>query len=116
MSLEEFCCLPRFRNFYSQYLFAFNLSHFDFIGLTETYDDRLTAFCHCFHLENNHQWLVNHSSIKNSLVKNHNPNREGHSYDIDPALQQIIEQYNQKDYQLYQQACQINERLIKEFL
>ena len=43
-SLEDFCFSPATRNFYAQFLWSFPLELFDFIGITESFDEDLQVF------------------------------------------------------------------------
>ena len=43
-TLEEFCLHPKFRNLYTQYFFAFHLESFEFIGITEFYNEDYRFF------------------------------------------------------------------------
>ncbi|MFL5342601.1 MAG: hypothetical protein ACJ8F7_20910 [Gemmataceae bacterium] len=43
-SVERFCLGPELRNLYCQFLWAFPLENFEFIGVTEYYDEDLTYF------------------------------------------------------------------------
>jgi hypothetical protein len=105
LSLEQFCRLPRFWNFYHQYLFRFKLENFSFIGLIENYEQSLTLFCKQFHIE----------KPVSVLFENQNSSRSGKTYDICPSLRHYIEKKNQKDYQLYYQAQRLHEALLNKF-
>ena len=40
-SLEKFCFSPKMHNFYTQFLWSFPLELFDYIGITESFDEDL---------------------------------------------------------------------------
>lgn len=104
MSLEQFCQLPRFWNFYSKYLFNFDIANFSFIGLTENYDQSFNSFCRMFNIENSEPLLR----------QNHNIHRKGEKYDIPQSLRQYIEKKNKKDYQIYALAQRLNAKLLTD--
>ena len=47
-TLEQFCLSPSFQNLYHQYLWAFPLHYFSFIGVTEFYEEDLRYFADHF--------------------------------------------------------------------
>ncbi len=47
-SLEQFCLAPELRNIYSEFLWAFPLQQFDFIGITEEFEEDFRYFCTLF--------------------------------------------------------------------
>jgi hypothetical protein len=47
-SFEQFCFSPQMRNFYAHFLWSFPLDLFDFIGITERFDEDLQAFGRIF--------------------------------------------------------------------
>ncbi len=92
-SLERFALGPEMRNVYGQYLWHFNVSRFDFIGITERYADDLAEFAERF--------LEGHAVLRTALA---NPDRDGEAYDIPARLRERIEAYHADDVALYQRA------------
>ncbi|MHC4336946.1 MAG: hypothetical protein ACYSTG_03215, partial [Planctomycetota bacterium] len=88
-TLEQFCLSPRFRNLYGQYLWAFPLEYFDFIGVTEYYEEDLTYFG------------KEHLSGALKSEKLNTANSETTTYSIDSALRKRIESYHEQDMALY---------------
>ncbi len=94
-SLERFCLGPEMRNIYSQFLWGFSLSRFDFIGITEFYETEIEQFSR----------LILGVSLENQW-KNINPKGVRHAHIDDPELRQNIEEYHRVDMKLYSQALQ----------
>lgn len=92
-SLERFCLSPEMRDTYSQFLWGFPLSRFDFIGIAEHYERDLEFF--------NRHVLGVHLPI---LYANANPNRERYRERLDGALRARIQEYHERDMRLYRQA------------
>ena len=92
-SLERFCLGPEMRNLYSQYLWGFPVKRFDFIGITERYEQDLARFAHRF------MWGT--ASIVHTLA---NPSKTGWSYDVDPVFRKRIERHHAADMRLYRWA------------
>ncbi len=91
-SIENFCFCKELRNLYYQFLWGFPIDNFDFIGVTEFYDQDLLYFCELFL----------HSKPE---VKHLNVNlTTGGKYKIKDSLRNQIEQYHEKDVNLYQLA------------
>lgn len=91
-SLERFCFAPELRNFYSQFLWGFPLSRFDFIGVTEYYEDDLRFFSEKFFKVR----LVVHR-------ENINRNKENEVYPVDSNFRSRVEAYHKQDMTLYHQ-------------
>ncbi|CAH9017715.1 sulfotransferase family protein [Candidatus Nitrosacidococcus sp. I8] len=95
--LEQFLLSKEHRNFQAKFLWRFSLMQFDFIGLTEHFNDSIKMLRIIFPL------------FKNLTIReeNANPNRVGNSYLISPKLAKQFKQQNQQDYALYHQAIDI---------
>jgi len=96
-SLERFCLSTELRNFYSQFLWAFPLKRFDFIGITEYYETEIEYFSKEF---------LGHSL--NVHRKNINPRKETTSYFAEnlPLKEEIIN-YHSQDVKLYNWALNL---------
>ena len=92
-SLERFCLAPQLRNLYSQYLWGFPPSRFDFIGITERYESDLAAFARRF--------LPGAATAERARV---NTERGDASYPVDPELRTRIERHHADDMRLYRWA------------
>ncbi|HWB61036.1 MAG TPA: sulfotransferase domain-containing protein [Chthoniobacteraceae bacterium] len=89
-SLERFCLGPEVRNIYSQFLWGFPLSNFDFIGITEYYAEDLDWFARRY---------LGGPAVAASL----NRAKPGAKVaEIDGALRRKIEEHHAEDVGLYQ--------------
>jgi hypothetical protein len=93
-SLERFCLGPELRNLYGQFLWGFPLEFFDFIGITEFYDEDLLFF--------SRKYLGVH-------LETHRENDGGNKgqYQVDPSFRQQIEAYHAYDMSLYKRALDV---------
>lgn len=91
-SLEDFCLSDKYRNIYTQYLWGFPLENFDFIGITEYFDDDFIWF------------TKNWFSIE---VKPERLNTTGIPIDVDPDLKIAFESFHKKDMNLYNRALEM---------
>ena len=95
-TLERFCLGPEFKNFYSQFLWGFPVKRFDFIGITEHYEQELKYFS---------------THILKSDIEEHseniNPDNPRKSYFEDNDLRLKIEAYHSKDVAFYRRALEI---------
>ena len=97
-SLEDFCFSKELRNCYAQFLWAFPLERFDFIGITESYAEDLTAFSKRFlGVELPHREENVGSSV-------------GRRYSLEPALRRRIEDFHAADMDLYERALEMRRR------
>jgi hypothetical protein len=94
-SLERFCLGPELRNFYSQFFWGFPLSRFDFIGITEYYQDDLRLFSEKFL-----------GVCLPVYRENTNDDKQDGVYRIDGELRAKIEAYHEKDMALYHQIIE----------
>jgi hypothetical protein len=99
-TLEQFCLSPQFRNLYSQYLWAFPLRYFDFIGITEHFEEDLAYFS-----ENYLSGMLNHYQINTANTKTTKSS-------IDSTLRKKIENYHNMGMDLYKRA--LNLRLTRQ--
>lgn len=93
-SLERFCLGPELRNIYGEMLWGFPLEYFDFIGITEFYEDDFNYFAR--------HYLDSHM---NAQMLNVGDNK-GHPYQIDSHLRKEIEAFHGRDMHLYQRALE----------
>jgi hypothetical protein len=101
VGLDEFVELPHYHEVYHQYLWNFGIERFDFVGITERYDDSLRAFVAMYGL----------SDVQCRDHLNINPGKESACYDIPAALRARIAQRNRRDHVIYEQALAMNRRL-----
>lgn len=107
-SLERFLLSREHTNFQAKFLWRFPLSQFDFIGLTEYFDDSVKMLGCIFPL------------LKDLPIKaeNSNPqNTVGENYKLDSCLKSEFMRRNKLDYALYDQAAKLflaqKHRLLK---
>ncbi|NVO04070.1 MAG: hypothetical protein HXX09_15345 [Bacteroidetes bacterium] len=99
-SLKRFCLGPEVRNIYTQYLWGFPLEYFDFIGITEFYEEDL-------------QYFGKHFLNTSLEVQKLNVGNEGNGgYKIDPSFRKEIETFHAKDMELYQRALEMRQKRI----
>jgi hypothetical protein len=103
-TLQRFCLGREFRNIYSNYLWGFPLSRFDFIGITEHYDTELDYFSRAF--------MDGELTV---MRENANPARQEATYIDDPGLREKIEHWHGADLALYRQALAMRQRRLQAF-
>jgi hypothetical protein len=91
-SIERFCLGPEMRNLYWQFLWGFPIDYFDFIGITEFYEDDLAYF--------SQHHLGAHVQAKRLNVRNHS------AYQIDRSFRNEIEAFHDRDMELYRNALE----------
>ena len=99
-TFERFSLGPEMRNIYSQFLFAFPLEYFSFVGITESYDADFRFFADKF---------LGVSMEPDRLnVSSQNPDRSS----IVDSLRHEIERYHAKDMELYGRAVEMRLRRL----
>ena len=93
-TLEQFCLSPRFRNIYSQYLWGFPLENFDFIGITEHYEEDLRFF--------SKKYLSSDLEVKKCNVAP----KGAEVTSVDSDLFERIASYHSRDMALYRRALE----------
>lgn len=91
-SFERFALGPEMRNVYRQYLWGFEPARFDFIGITEHYEEDLA-------------WLarqLGRPAVRSTALVN--AERDRHGYPVDAGLRQRIEAHHAADVALYRWA------------
>lgn len=97
-SVERFCLSPELRNLYGQFLWGFPLEYFDFIGITEFYNEDLSYF--------SRQYLnTDLEPHRENLGKN-----EGGSYQIEASFRAKLEQFHAYDFELYRTALVMRQK------
>lgn len=94
-SLENFCLADELKNFYGTFLWAFPISNFDFIGITEFYQEDFSYFSR-------------HYFGREMAPERVNIGRPA-EYSIDSSLRKKIEGFHQQDMALYQYALEKRE-------
>jgi hypothetical protein len=97
-TLEQFCLSPRFRNIYCQYLWAFPFRRFDFIGITEHYENDLAYFSDHYLSGQLERHMLNTAATKTTKSS------------IDPLLLEKIEAYHKDDMDLYERALHLRQK------
>ena len=96
--IERFLLGDEHRNFQSQFLWRFNLSQFDFVGLAERYEESLRMLGAAIPL----------LADLNARKENVNPQRSPiDGYVVAPSLAAAFKQRNNLDYVLYDQALEL---------
>ena len=91
-SVERFCLGEEMRNMYDQFLWAFPVGYFDFIGVTEFYDEDLAAFA-CRYLGG--------PVAPQRLNSGTTPGLE---YELDAVLRRRVEDFHARDMTHYEYA------------
>jgi hypothetical protein len=99
-SLEQFCFEPAVKNMYGDLLWGFPLEYFDFIGITEFYNDDLEYFAR--------HYLNSQASAQMLNAGDNN----GRAYQIDSQLRKEIEAFHDRDMYLYQRALEMRQKRL----
>lgn len=102
-SLQRFCLSPELRNVYSQLLWGFPLERFDFIGITENYENDLHAFSSTY---------LGKKAPAHALNRRQSAESTDASSELTGSLRHDIEQWHAADMALYQRAVRAG-RLIQ---
>ena len=94
-SLERFCLGPELRDVYTQFLWAFPIEYFDFIGITEFYAEELAYF--------SSHYLKDSSGVWEERL-NTGSQRTGDFYEIAPSLRKEMEIFHARDMAIYEYA------------
>jgi len=94
-SIERFCLGPEVRNLYWQFLWGFPIDYFDFIGITEFYENDFAYFVQ-------HYLGCDHIEPKRLNVSG----KERGAYQIDRSFRNDIEAFHGRDIDLYQRALE----------
>jgi len=97
-SLGKYCLCEELRNVYHQFFWGFPLEYFDFIGITGHYQADFFYFCN--------RYLSPDIRIYRENVTNKNPGIPL----LDDSLRKEIEQFHQKDMDLYHRAIEMRNR------
>jgi len=100
-SLETFCFSEEYKNFYSKYLWNFPYDRFDFVGLTEFYEDDLRQFSERFLKTEAKAYRMN-CAVESKIA--------GHR--IDPGFRREVENFHSEDVALYNRALQEREQRV----
>jgi hypothetical protein len=101
--LERFCLGPEVRDLYWQYLWGFSIERFDFIGVTEFYEEDIEYFARHY-LETPVQAI--------RLNVGDNGDKEKGGYKIDVSFRKEIESFHARDMDLYQRV--LERRLVSQ--
>ena len=105
-TIEEFCELGHLQNIYAKLLWSFDLSWFDFVGITEDYAAGVEMFCRMFDLPGGA-----------TAIHNANPDKKiGLPYPIDRELRERIVQVNREDLDIYQRALARYRKMRRKWL
>lgn len=111
-SLEKFCLSNELKNFYNKWFWKFPIENFDFIGITEYFEEDLDFF-NSKYLGRLHLFFENNSFYPNT---NTNPQKDdNYSSLIAKSLLLSFRDFHSKDYEIYNQALKIRKDRIKKF-
>jgi hypothetical protein len=96
-TLEQFCFSKEMRNIYTTIFWGFPISRFDFVGITENYASDLSYFAA----------EILGSELPMSAA-NVNPQKTTDRYVEDEHLRSRLEQFHQKDMDLYRDALKVS--------
>lgn len=101
-TLEEFCFCDELRNIYQQFLWQFPIEKFDFIGITEHFDEDLRYFSEQFlQLEKLDIPTVNVNTGKHNNL-----------YQLNENVKDEIRKFHERDYEIYNYALSEREKRI----
>ena len=104
LSLEAFAALPEMRDVHARFLGEVPASALAFVGITERYDESIDLFRRAFY-----------PALPPATERvNANPDREGASYQLEPATREAIERLNEADMAVYAAALARFEQLLSE--
>ena len=96
-TIERFCLGPELRNHYWEKLWGFPLEYFDFVGITEFYDEDIAYFA---------RHILNSDTTATRLNVGEGG---GKPYSIDESFRRDIESFHEKDMALYQRALEMRQ-------
>lgn len=106
-TLERFCLEPYLKNYYSQFLWNFPIERFDFIGVTEHYEEDV-HYLFSRVLGEDKVFVPDHKV-------NANKDRTGSgSYVEDPDLRKRIEAFHDQDMRLYRMVLEKRRQRMAE--
>ena len=100
-SLERFCFSEEYKNLYSKYLWNFPYDRFDFVGLTEFYEDDLRYFSERF--------------LKTKLEAhklNCAVDAQAGRYEVETSFRREVEDFHSEDVALYKRALRVREQRV----
>jgi hypothetical protein len=93
-SVQRFCLGDEMRNTYAQFLWGFPVENFDFMGITEFYEEDLAYFAKRFLGVPVVPQRVNVGAA------------QGKEYELDEGLRRQIEAFHERDIEVYQRALE----------
>ncbi len=97
VGLRVFMRLPEVRNYYGRVLDGLPLEAFDFVGITERFDESVALY---------RRLLGGDADGPPAARRNTNPAQAGKAYEPSDDLRQLFTELNQADLALYQAAVQ----------
>jgi len=92
--VKRFCLGDEMRNSYAQFLWGFPIENFDFIGVTEFYEEDLVYFAERF------------LGVPVAPLRLNAGTAQGEEYELDAGLRRQIEAFHERDIELYQRALE----------
>lgn len=100
-TLEQFCLSPELRDVYSQYLWAFPIQRFDFIGVTEYYEEDLRYFSTTY---------LGKSAAPRRVNQRLDAPEGGMDVELPSRLRQKVAAFHAADLALYAHALELRHR------
>lgn len=99
LSPQAFCEKPEFQNIYAKYFTDFALDNFDFIGITERYQESLEALSTKLSIPLPVEYADKNSNAQKPL---------GHYYEITDEFRKYLTSLNSLDMEIYAEAVAAN--------
>jgi hypothetical protein len=104
-SLEKFCLSEEMKNLYGKYLWRFPIDKFEFIGITEYFEDDVSYFINKY---------LEDFEMEDIPKRNMNPNSNGlYSEKISKELLSKIRSFHSEDYEMYEFAMEKRKERMK---
>lgn len=111
-TLERFCLSPDLQNLYSQFLWGFRLERFDFIGLTEHFEDDFAIFTRHFLGAAMPVPQINTNKDRTTPLTCSDTTGNAPLYDLNPDLRHRINAFHARDAALYQHALTLRSAIL----
>ena len=104
-SLRRFCLAEELRDIYSRILWGFPLKRFDFVGITEFFQEDVAFFTKQMF-----------GRVLEVNASNLNPDQKENMYSVDKILQREIEHFHKRDMAIYREALRLRNSREKTLL
>jgi hypothetical protein len=97
-TVEQFCLSSQLKDLYGKFLWGFSIENFDFMGITEFYDQDFPYFSKRF------------LGLDLEIKKINMGDRAGGDYPIDKSFRKQVEAFHERDMDLYRRALEMRLR------